>query len=215
MAVPLSSHDNSSIPINDQNESKELKVTIDGAVGDLVNGLNDEEFLSWKAGRREWLIVLDLVAVALVVVCGQDTRTARFANTQPGPRCNHSRPSTSSRLYSLAYSNYEADQTRALLYHSMPLQRRLSGSELPTSLSRPSSNPLSLTCQTYLAADQCCFQTLVSLPSGPSSAASPTTSRYLLRDALFKASAAEDPSPWSLLSSRISFLSVSVLSTKP
>lgn len=101
MVVPLSSHDNSSIPIEDQNESKKLKVTIDGAVGDLVNGLKDEEFLSWKAGRREWLIVLDLVAVALVVVCGQDTRTARFANPQPGPRCNHSRPGTSSRLYSL------------------------------------------------------------------------------------------------------------------
>lgn len=100
MAVSLNSHDNSSVPIKDQNESKELKVTIDGAVDDF-NGLKDEEFLSWKAGRREWLIVLDLVAVALVVVRGPETRTARFANHQPGPRCNHSRTGTSSKLYSL------------------------------------------------------------------------------------------------------------------
>ena len=114
-----------------------------------------------------------------------------------------------------AYSNYESDRTRVLLYHSMPLQRRLSGLELPTSLSRLSSNPSSLIYQTYLAADQCCFQTLVSLPPVPSSAASRTTSRYLLRDVLFKASAVEDLLPWSLLSSRISFLSVSGLSTKP
>jgi hypothetical protein len=80
MAVLLSSHDNSSVLIDDKNESKELNVTIAGAVDDLVNGLENEEFLSWKAGRREWLIVLDLVAVALVVVRGPETLAARFAN---------------------------------------------------------------------------------------------------------------------------------------
>ena len=101
MAVSLNSHDNSSVPIDDQNESKELKITIDGAVDDLVNGLKDEEFLSWKAGRREWLIVLDLVAVALVVVRGPEIRIARFANPRPGPRCNNSRTGTSSKLYAL------------------------------------------------------------------------------------------------------------------
>ena len=72
MAVPFSPHDGSSVPVDDQNGSKELKVTIDGAVDDLFNGLKNEEFLSWKAGRREWLIVLDLVAVALVVVRGPE-----------------------------------------------------------------------------------------------------------------------------------------------
>ena len=101
MAGPLSTHDNVSVPTDDPNESKKLKVTIDGPVDDLVNGSGDEEFLSWKAGRREWLIIIDLVAVALVVVRGSDTRIARFANPQPGPRCNHSRSGASSKLYTL------------------------------------------------------------------------------------------------------------------
>jgi hypothetical protein len=57
-----------SLPVNDLNASKELEVTSDGLVVDLVNGLNDEEFLLWKAGRHEWMIIIDLVAVALVVV---------------------------------------------------------------------------------------------------------------------------------------------------
>lgn len=101
MAVPFSLHDGSSVPVDDQNGSKELKVTIDGAVDDLFNGLKNEEFLSWKAGRRELLIVLDLVAVALVVVREAETETARFADPPPGPRCNHSRPGTSSKLCTL------------------------------------------------------------------------------------------------------------------
>jgi hypothetical protein len=101
MAIPFSPHDSSSVPADDQNESNELKVTIDGAADDLSNALKNEEFLSWKAGRREWLIVLDLVAVALVVVREPETRTARFADPQPGPRCNHSRPGTSSKLCTL------------------------------------------------------------------------------------------------------------------
>ncbi len=80
MAIPFSPHDSSSVPADDQNESKELKVTIDGAVEDLFNRLKNEEFLSWKAGRQEWLIVLDLVAVALVVVREPKTQSARFAD---------------------------------------------------------------------------------------------------------------------------------------
>lgn len=68
------------LPIPDLNESKELKVTINGPADDLNNGLDDEELLSWKAGRREWLIIIDLVAVALVVVSGPDTPMARFPN---------------------------------------------------------------------------------------------------------------------------------------
>ena len=101
MAIPFSPHDGSSLPADDQNESKELKVTIDEAVEDLFNGLKNEEFLSWKAGRQEWLIILDLVAVALVVVREPKTQSAGFADPQPGPRCNHSRPGTSSKLCTL------------------------------------------------------------------------------------------------------------------
>ena len=59
-------HNNAST--NDLDTSKELKVAIDGPIDDLTNGSDDEEFLSWKAGRREWMIIIDLVAVALVVV---------------------------------------------------------------------------------------------------------------------------------------------------
>ena len=69
MAASRSFYNNLPVPTDNQNGSKELNFTIDGAVDDLANGSNYEEFLSWKAGRREWLIVIDLVAVALVVVC--------------------------------------------------------------------------------------------------------------------------------------------------
>lgn len=98
------------LPIPDLNESKELKVTINGPADDLNNGLDDEELLSWKAGRREWLIIIDLVAVALVVVSGPDTPMARFPNPLTGTRCNHSRSGTSSKLYILcASSSYDTD----------------------------------------------------------------------------------------------------------
>ena len=56
-------------PTNDLNGSKELEVTINGPVEESANTSNDDEFLLWKAGQREWLIIIDLVAVALVVVC--------------------------------------------------------------------------------------------------------------------------------------------------
>jgi hypothetical protein len=59
-------HDN--VPTNDLDTSKELKVAINGPIDDLGNGSDDDEFLSWKAGQREWMIIIDLVAVALVVV---------------------------------------------------------------------------------------------------------------------------------------------------
>jgi hypothetical protein len=59
---------NGDLPTPDLSERKELKVTIHGRIGNLNNGSDDEEFLAWKAGRREWLIIIDLVAVALVVV---------------------------------------------------------------------------------------------------------------------------------------------------
>ena len=56
-------------PPNDVSGGKELEATINGLVKESADTLDDNEFLLWKAGRREWLIIIDLVAVALVVVC--------------------------------------------------------------------------------------------------------------------------------------------------
>ena len=58
-----------STPTTDIGGGKELEVTINRPVEESVDRSDDDEFLSWKAGRREWLIIIDLVAVALVVVC--------------------------------------------------------------------------------------------------------------------------------------------------
>jgi hypothetical protein len=62
---------NDSLTTNDLGGSKELEVTIDGPVDESVERSDEDEFLSWKAGRREWLIIIDLVSVALVVVSGR------------------------------------------------------------------------------------------------------------------------------------------------
>ncbi|PMD31069.1 MFS general substrate transporter [Hyaloscypha variabilis F] len=58
---------NDSLTTNDLGGSKELEVTINGPVDESVERSDEDEFLSWKAGRREWLIIIDLVSVALVV----------------------------------------------------------------------------------------------------------------------------------------------------
>lgn len=65
---------------NGLDASKELQGAADARVDDLTNGSDDEEFLSWKAGRREWLIIIDLVSVALVVVRSSRVLIIRFSS---------------------------------------------------------------------------------------------------------------------------------------
>jgi hypothetical protein len=75
----------------------------------VVNGSDDEEFRKWKAGRHEWLIIIDLVAVVLIVVCRVRHLEREFHSDHLlGARCYHSSSSTLSKIYTPRSKNIKS-----------------------------------------------------------------------------------------------------------